>query len=148
MGVEIVNNLEEIQQFIESNRSYFGQCKEEASDKPVFMLGFDNTSPKEAFEQVLEGEPYYLAQCLYHLFFGDWVAKNEQFALESFGSLSYDEQGQIINPTMAYFYAYCLNRNDELDKSQSILETLRKRDFAPAYVTNGDLYILNGNSED
>ena len=120
---------------------FFQGKLDEATDKFVPFFGFENYSAQEAFNALLnEQKTHFLPFCLYLINFGIGVSRNENFAQNSLKLIAMDK-GEIIDPIAAYIYAYCLNRNHdvEIEQSEEIIHKLFMIEFLPALITSADL---------
>lgn len=134
-----------MEKFVSDNFEILEWCQKLASDKQKDFLGFGNCSRKEAFDYVLNDKNYYfLPACLLFNFLGgEGVPQNKEYALESLEEISYGTNGEVLNKTAAYIYAYCLEKDGKKQDSQRILQQLREDGFSPAFMTQGDYKIFN-----
>jgi len=139
-----------IDTFINLNKKYLTKKMKEATDRTILFYGFGCTSAQQAFNGLLvKNEGHLLPFCLYLINFGLGVSKDESFAQSSLELISFNND-VIANPTAAYIYAYCLNRNHDvgIEKSEAILRQLYELDFPPAIITlaDADVYQNSINS--
>lgn len=136
-------------QFIEDNRDKFQSYLGKVSDKRRPVSGLGVLTPSESLEAILEDmDDSYLPLSFVYLFWEFDNLADRTFVLHSLKTLSeFNENGVIIDTTMAYVYAYSLWKNDASNQSHDVLQKLADQCFPPALATMGDACIANQNIE-
>lgn len=139
----------EYRNFITRNEAYLNTCLKTASKDKAMILGLDYSSAKDAFDALMNKEDLYLLPyCLYLIQFGIGVNEDKPFSMKAFSELLPNSRSLTAMPVLAYVYAYCHNRDGDLEISQAIIEHLVSVDFAPAMATMGDLHWHYGEFAD
>jgi len=130
--------------FILKNQSYFEARLQESTTDRIMIMGFIVGTVKDSFEELLEsnGEKL-LPYCLYLIQLGLGVSEDKQFSMSAFEELLPTSKAYADLPTLAYIYAYCLNHEGDLEKSELVINVLAETNFPPAIVTQGDLSWLH-----
>ena len=133
-----------LRNFILQNKGYFESRLKEASNERIAVMGFYGGTVKETFEDLIEKiDENLLPNCFYAIFYGLGVSQDKEFTLFSFEEILPTIRTCINYPALSYIYAYCLNREGNLEKSEKILQHLSRHGFLPAIVTQGDLAWQN-----
>lgn len=132
-------------QFIIDNRKVLETYHSRVSEKFRVVTGFGGNTPRDCFQIILsDGDDYYLAACLLHIFWDFDNIADRNFVLKSLENLyKFDESGNISDPEMAYVYAYCLQHTDASVESMGILTKLADQCFSPALATIGDSCVTH-----
>ena len=135
--------------FVDENRDILVAYRDKMNDDYNPIRGFGCTSPRLTFDAVLNEKNYFfLPLCFCFIFWDLEDSHDREFVLKSLAGLyKTADDGDIVDPVMAYVYAYCLCQSDKDDDSYNIVEKLANQCFPPAIATMGDGLVANKNVE-
>jgi len=127
-------------QFIEENRDVLQSYLSKVTDEVNHVIGFGCRTPLESFKAILEdGDNSRLPLCFLYVLWDFKDPESQKFVLDSLESLYWiDDNGKIMDPVIAYVYAYCLFLNEKDNQSNDVLKILEGECFPPALATMGD----------